>query len=151
MDKKHVRAIGVTQSINDLFYLTITTDRSDIDITKIAKEITEKFKLHDYYIYSTKNGYQVRWYYDMYKRLEQYKKMRDIIAEYLKIIDYDWISIFLNFNGNIRLSGKHKKDIKLYKEVKVNREIDKKTKEAGDTLRYFCEKVSEKEFFKETF
>ena len=148
---KYVPAFGVTTSINDLHFIVFTTDKKDIDIEWLASEITEKFDLHSCVIYETKNGWQIRWYYDQYPYDIYFKKMRDIIAEYISIVDNDWIKIFLRYNGNIRLAGKWKEDIKLYKSVKVNRKIDKKIKEVGDTLRYFCEKVSEKEFFKESF
>jgi len=148
---KKVPSYGVTTQINDLYFLQFTTDKKCLDIEWLASEITEKFDLHDYMIYQTKNGWQIRWYYDQCPYDKYFKKMRDIITEYINIIDRDWIRFFLHFSANVRLAGKWKGDIKLYKEVKVNKPIDKKIKEAGNTLRFVCELCMQEFKFEETF
>lgn len=137
-------AIGITQKINDKYFLSFSTDIKDIDIMSIARKITEKFNLRICHVYSTKNGYQLRWYYDQFDPHEREEKMGLMIDEYLDFVDKEWVYIVTTLDGNIRLSGKWDgSDITPVGKVVINNNMGKATRETGDTLKFFCEKISQ--------
>jgi len=110
----------------------------DFDIKDVEKVIESVYELQDFYnlsdafIYSTKNGFHVFFWYDHvpYGRLKQ-------IIEFARYVDpmYKYISRFYD-HKTIRASGKYKhRDIRFAMEVGGKREPSTIEKRIGEMKR----------------
>ena len=105
-------AVGFNSFINkeqDLHIIMLDYDIKDLNFVKAdASEITEHFKLSDFEIYKTQNGYHCFWFYDFYP----YSKLRLLIEFSRCDNQFKYISRFYD-HKTIRVAGKYKNlDIK---------------------------------------
>jgi hypothetical protein len=111
-------AIGINSTVDltaDLHIVMLDFDIHDIDkIVESVDELQGFYRLSDAYIYRTKNGHHVFFWYDHvpYGRLKQ-------IIEFAKHVDpmFKYISRFYD-HKTIRVAGKYKhRDIQFVKKV----------------------------------
>lgn len=129
-------ALGITSETdgeNDEHIVMLDFDTKDIvKVTRSVEEVQEFWNLSDAFVYDTKNGFHVLFYFDQVP----YERCRMII-DYARGVDpmFKYISRMYH-HKTLRVRGKHgKQDIRYHMMIKGKRVPSKKEVDIGELKR----------------
>lgn len=147
--RKQHYALGINSYVDkdkDLHIIMLDYDTNNFkEVLEDCKELTKFWKLSDFEIYTTKNGYHIFFWWDIvpYSRLK-------MIIDYSKCDSaYKYISKFYEYK-TVRCLGKYKdRDIKFVGRFSGVRSITKDDKELGDLKRKEYQLLKQQKIFNE--
>jgi hypothetical protein len=140
MESELAYGIGMTNCVNGRYFPTCEYDYfSYSDVKADTKRLQKKHNLMDAYIYKTRRGYRVIYWYDLFDTQEQ---TLQILYDSSSDTEFKKVSSKLPFT-TIRSNGKYKRDnIYLVNVIKTKRSPNHRTKSIMDAVIRFRDSMN---------